>query len=95
MILASVILYSLQLVLSNKIFATGLFVFLGYVIPLIIAQIRYFLEIVDAVAQIIPFLQIAFFYKGDSPLSMLLLIHGIWIAVTIIICNTIYNKIEA
>lgn len=95
MILSSIVLYSLQLVLSNKIFATGLFMFLVYVIPLVIAQIRYFSDIADSVAQMIPFLQVAFFYKGDSPLSMLLLIHGIWIAVTIMICNTIYNKIEA
>lgn len=94
MILSNVILYGLQLILENKVLSTGIFVFIIYIIPLILAQLRHFSDVVEKLASLVPFLQILFYYRGESDLLTVVTIHLLAIAVMMTLFLFFYNRNE-
>ncbi|MBG9979525.1 hypothetical protein [Facklamia lactis] len=81
------LLYGLQSITQNKIAATGIFIFISYIIPLIIAQLRMVSPFFNLIGNFLPLIQAFTFYRGESNFLSFLLVNLIWILLTTLIFN--------
>lgn len=93
-IFANALLYCLQIMLENKVLSTGIFIFIIYIIPLIVAQLRFFSPLIEKFSTLIPFLQVMLYYKQETSLLSALIAHIILFVVMCFVFIIFYNRKE-
>ncbi len=76
----------IQKTLNNKVLANGLFVFIGYILPIMIFQLRFFSNIIMKISRILPMGQIVYGFRGETSVLEFIVVISLNIIIPIILC---------